>query len=132
MSQTNPPPVQLRIGNEDLATGSGGVYKHLHPVTQQVQAEIPLAGKAEVDQAVAKAAAAFEGWRCTRPEARREILIRLANLIEKHTPEFAQMAALDGGTPLASGTAVAQLSVAWHQYYAGWADKLDGQLISTF
>ena len=39
MSQTNPPPVQLRIGNEDLATGSGGVYKHLHPVTQQVQAQ---------------------------------------------------------------------------------------------
>ncbi len=132
MTPTTPPQVHLRIGNEDLATGSGGVYKHLHPVTQQVQAEIPLAGQAEVDRAVAKAVAAFDGWRRTRPEARREILIRLAQLIERHTPEFAQMAALDGGTPLPSGTAVAQLSVAWHQYYAGWADKIEGQLLSTF
>lgn len=132
MTTIVPPPVCLRIGDEDLATGSGGTYAHLNPVTQQKQADVPLAGKAEVDRAVAKAAAAFEGWRRTRPEVRCEILNRLAQLIQKNADEFARMAALDGGTPLAGGMAGVGLGVAWHKYYAGWCDKLEGQLLSTF
>jgi aldehyde dehydrogenase (NAD+) len=132
MSNIIPPAVRLRIGNEDLATGSAGVYQHLNPVTQQVQAEIPLAGKAEIDLAVDKAEAAFEAWRRTAPEARRDILTRLAQLIRTHDQEFARMAALDGGTPLAGGMAGVELAIAWAKYYAGWCDKLDGQLLSTF
>ena len=42
----------LRIGNEDLSEGSGGGYQHLNPVSGELQAMIPLAGKAEMDRAV--------------------------------------------------------------------------------
>lgn len=126
------PSAMLRIGNDDLADASGGVFEHRNPVTGAHQAYIPLAGKAEVDQAVARAKAAFEDWRRMRPEGRREILIRLAQLINQNIDEFARLAALDGGTPLASGRGMAMLSAQWHSYYAGWCDKLDGQLLSTF
>ncbi len=126
------PTALLRIGNDDLANGSGGVFEHRNPVTGAHQAYIPLAGKVEVDQAVARAKAAFEDWRRFRPEGRREILIKLAQLINQNVEEFARLAALDGGTPLASGRGMAMLSAQWHSYYAGWSDKLDGQLLSTF
>lgn len=126
------PSAMLRIGNEDLGEGSGGSYDHLNPVTGALQATVPLAGKAEMDRAVEKAAAAFEEWRRWRPEARRDVLLKLGQLVRENVEEFARLAALDGGTPLAGGRHMAALSADWHTYYAGWCDKLDGQLLSTF
>lgn len=122
----------LRIGNEDSSTGSGGDYVHLNPVSGQPQGTIPLAGKAEMDRAVEKAAAAFEEWRRWKPEARRNVLLKLADLIRQNIQEFARLAALDGGTHLMAGAGMAMLSAEWHTYYAGWCDKLDGQVYSTF
>jgi len=122
----------LRIGATDVSQGSGGTYTHCNPVTGAPQADIPLAGKAEMDAAVDRAKAAFEGWRRTPPEARREMMLKLAQLINAHVDEFARLAALDGGTPLPAGMGMAMLSAQWHSYYAGWCDKLDGQLLSTF
>ncbi len=130
--QKTPQPVMLRIGHEDVSEGSGGTYEHLHPWTGEVQARIPLAGKAEMDRAVQMACDAFEGWRRTKPEARREMLFKLAGLIREHAQEFAHLAALDGGTPLMLGLGGAMIAAEWTAYYAGWADKLDGQLLSTF
>ena len=132
MTTSQTPQVLLRIGNRDLATGSGGVHHHINPVSGEVQAQIPLAGAAEVDMAVEAAEKAREGWRTTRPEARREILVKLGKLIEENLQEFARLAALDGGTPLMGGVHGAMLAVEWTKYYAGWADKLEGELLSTF
>lgn len=126
------PSVMLRIGHEDIAEASGGVFEHLNPVSGQPQAKIPLAGVAEVNAAVEKAAAAAEGWRRTPPEQRRDILNRFAQLIMENGEEFAKMAALDGGTPLMSGMAGVWLASEWTKYYAGWCDKITGELYSTF
>jgi aldehyde dehydrogenase (NAD+) len=46
------PQVLLRYGEKVLDCGSGGVFKHLNPYSGELQAEIPLAGSAEVDEAV--------------------------------------------------------------------------------
>src|ERR1700678_2977943 len=71
------PPVHLHLGHEQRVSGSGGSHAHLHPVNLVEQARIPLAGPAEVAEAVERAQAAQEGWRRTSPEARRDILNRL-------------------------------------------------------
>jgi aldehyde dehydrogenase (NAD+) len=126
------PSAALRIGFEDLTEGSGGTYEHHNPVSGRLQAIIPLAGKIEIDRAVARAKDAAQAWRRWRPEARREALIKLADLIEENVGDFARLAALDGGMTLATGTEIAMLSAQWHRYYAGWCDKVDGQLFSTF
>src|SRR3546814_15578456 len=76
------PAAHLHLGHEQRTSGSGGTHPHLHPVKQEVQADIPLAGAREVEEAVAKAAAAQDDWRRTPPEARRDILNRLADLLE--------------------------------------------------
>ncbi|QKS00290.1 aldehyde dehydrogenase [Sphingomonas sp. CL5.1] len=126
------PNVALHIGAEALAIGSGGTHDHVNPVSGKVQAAIPLAGAAEIERAVAVAEAARENWRRTPPEQRRDILIRLADLMTRHRAEFAHMAALDGGTPLVAGERMTDTAIAWVRYYAGWCDKLSGELISTF
>jgi aldehyde dehydrogenase (NAD+) len=125
------PDVHLRIGDERLASGSGGVYGHVDPTIGEVDKEIPLAGRAEVDRAVEVAHQAFETWRRTPPPERRRLLVRLADLIEEHTPEFARRNALDNGTPVALG-GLAATSVEWTRYYAGFADKLSSDVTSTY
>ena len=104
------PTVHLHIGHERRTAGSGGTYQHLHPVRQTVQATIPLAGPGEVDAAVARATAVQEQWRRTRPEERRDILNRLADLLAAHRTELGRMAALDGGTTIAERLAQANPS----------------------
>ncbi len=126
------PEVHLHLGNEQRTSGSGGTHPHLHPVTQVVQAEIPLAGSREVEEAVAKAEAVREEWRRTAPETKRDILNRLAGLLEANKTQLAEMAALDGGTTLMVGERGVETAVAWTRYYAGWCDKLTGDLLSTF
>lgn len=126
------PAVHLHLGHEQRSSGSGGTHAHLHPVTQSVQADIPLAGTKEVKEAVAKAEGVREAWRRTKPEARRDILNRLADLLEENRAELAHAAALDGGTTLMVGERGVDTAVGWTRYYAGWCDKLSGELLSTF
>ena len=126
------PAVALHIGGDALDTGSGGTHDHVNPVSGKVQATIPLAGAAEIERAVAVADAAREAWRRTAPEIRRDILNKLADLMDFNRDAFAGMAALDGGTPLVAGERMTDTAVAWVRYYAGWCDKLSGELISTF
>ena len=128
---TAAPPVHLHLGHEQRTSGSGGTHPHLHPVTQMVQADIPLAGVKEVEEAVARAEEVRDDWRRTRPEQRRDILNRLADLLEANKAELAQMAALDGGTTLMVGERGVETAVGWTRYYAGWCDKLTGDLLST-
>jgi aldehyde dehydrogenase (NAD+) len=130
--ETLAPRSYLRIGHDDITTGSGGTHAHLHPVTGDVQATIPLAGRVEIDQAVSRAAAAFDEWRAWKPEARRDVLTKLGLLMRDNIDEFARLAALDNGVPLAHGRSMATRAAEWALYYAGWADKLDGQQLATF
>ncbi len=131
-SSITPPTVHLHIGGEPKTSGSGGSFDHLNPVSQTVQATIPLAGPGEVEEAVRRAQAAQESWRRTSPETRRNILNRLADLMEERKTDLARMAALDGGTPLMIGERGVELAIGWTRYYAGWCDKLTGELMSTF
>jgi aldehyde dehydrogenase (NAD+) len=126
------PTVHLHLGHDQRTGGSGGTRTHIHPVSGAALAEVPLAGPAEVEAAVAKAETAREGWRNTPPAARRDMLNRLADLMEARKGEFAEMAALDGGTPLFQGERGVDTAVGWTRYYAGWCDKLTGDLMSTF
>lgn len=123
--------VTLRIGGEKRTSASGGWFAHINPCTGTTDAEIPLAGPEEVDEAVQAAHRAFESWRSTSPAERRGILMRFADLIEEHGEDFKQLAALDNGTPIGLGDGFVGMSVEWTRYYAGWADKINGDVTSS-
>ena len=95
-----------------------------------MQARVGLAGAADVDAAVAAARAAQPAWAALAPLRRARVLFRLADLLERHGPEAAELAALDNGTPV-SVMNPGRYAAAWVRYYAGWCDKLDGEVLSA-
>jgi aldehyde dehydrogenase (NAD+) len=124
------PAVHLRIGEKRLASGSGGVHSHLNPCNGKVDATIPLAGKAEVDEAVEVAHDAFQSWRRTRPAERRRLLLRLAEAIEANAREFARLGTIDNGMQNGAG-GMMSFSAEWTRYYAGWCDKLSSDVVAS-
>jgi aldehyde dehydrogenase (NAD+) len=117
------PPVTLRIGGQARSVGAG-IHQHINPATGQPDATVPLAGAAEVDEAVNAAHQAFSIWRTTPAGARAKALLKLAQLVEEHTEEFADLAIADNGIARSTATATGAAAVEWIRYYGGWADKL--------
>jgi aldehyde dehydrogenase (NAD+) len=126
------PPVHLRIGTAARTQGSGGTFDHVDPTTGEVDATIPLAGPAEVDEAVAVADEAFQTWRHTRPAQRGRLLLRLADVLEEHRDELVRRTVLDTGTPVRTAEASFQLVPEWIRYYAGFTDKIEGRVATSF
>lgn len=126
------PEVKLRIGEEALDSGSGGMFGHVYPGDGRVRAQVPLAGITEMERAVVAAAEAFETWRRWIPADRRDALLRLADLVDANADELVALSALENGTPVAVARSHVSACSAWTRYYAGWADKLDGTVATTF
>ena len=59
---------------------------------------------------------------------RMAILYRLADLLDAHDDEACAINALDNGTPVSAMRSGAY-TAAWTRYYAGWVDKLDGEVV---
>ncbi len=109
-------------------SAAGGTYEHRYAATGAVQAEIGLAGTDDVNVAIDAARAAFPEWSATAPAKRAAILFRLADLVEQHAAEAAEIGALDNGTPV-SVMRPGIYTANWVRYYAGWCDKLDGEVL---
>ncbi len=118
----------LVIAGDRVSEASGGVYHHHDPATGRHQADVPLAGSAEVDLAVEAARDAGPAWRTMAPEERARILYRLADLLEATAQEAAELGALENGSPV-SVMQPGIYTAAWVRYYAGWVDKLEGSLV---
>ncbi len=118
------------IGSRWRASDAGGVYDHRYAATGAVQAHVGLAGADDVDAAVAAARAAQGRWATLPPLHRAGVLFRLADLLELHASEAAELAALDNGTPVGVMNP-GSYTAAWIRYYAGWCDKLDGEVLSA-
>jgi len=125
------PTVHLHIGDEVRSSGTGGVHQHVYPATGEVQGPVPLAGAADVDDAVGAAAAAFETWRTWTPWQRRDVLVRLADLMEASREELARLSVLDNGMTYGIAHFTATSVVDYARYYAGWADKIEGRVTSS-
>ncbi|MER2533873.1 MAG: aldehyde dehydrogenase family protein [Rhizobiaceae bacterium] len=125
------PPAALVIDGRIVRASSGGAARHVDPATGQVQAEFPIAGAAEVNAAVEAAKRALPGWRATPPAKRRDLLFRLADLVDRDRELFAWVGSKEIGTPIGSVRNIPDKFIAWTKYAAGWADKLEGRVVSS-
>jgi aldehyde dehydrogenase (NAD+) len=124
---------QLLIDGQHVESVSGRTFNTLNPATGQVIATIAEGNEADVERAVAAARRAFEGpWSTMRAAERGHILFRLAELIKQHGDELAELESRDAGKPISAvlrqdlPAAIDTLT-----YYAGWADKIHGDVVST-
>jgi acyl-CoA reductase-like NAD-dependent aldehyde dehydrogenase len=121
----------MLIGAEWTEAATGGIYEHRNPATGMVQAEVPMAGAADVDRAVRAARAALPAWRAMPANKRAAILNRLADLLEKHSEKSGVVSALENGNPI-GGLAPGAYTAQWTRYYAGWCDKIEGSVVPTY
>ena len=77
------------IDGKEVAGGSGRFGDVYDPATGQTTGKLPLASKAEVEAAIAVAAAAFPGWAKTTPLNRARVLFKFKALLEQHADEIA-------------------------------------------
>jgi aldehyde dehydrogenase (NAD+) len=123
---------KLLINNEWVDSASGKTFATINPATAEEICQVAEADAADVNKAVHAARVAFETgpWRQATASQRGLLLHRLADLIEKHADELAQLESLDNGKPYSVAAAAdLPLVVACYRYYAGWADKIQGKTI---
>jgi acyl-CoA reductase-like NAD-dependent aldehyde dehydrogenase len=122
----------LIIGSE-RAEGGGGVRQaHVYPANGQVTAELKLAGPADVDAAVSAARAAFPAWRALTGDKRRDLMFRLAALIEENVQSLALLGVIEKGEPAMVAPYIPVVAAQKFRYFGGWADKIQGLTVSTW
>src|SRR5882724_7740391 len=87
------------IGERLLEQGAGSVQRHVYPANGRTTCEIRLASTQDVDNAVQAARAAFPAWRALSGDKRRDLMLKLAALIEQHSKEFVELLTLENGAP---------------------------------
>jgi betaine-aldehyde dehydrogenase len=99
----------------------------LNPATGERIATAPLSDAADVDRAVQAARRAFEGWSNAIPAERSHALLKLADAVEEHGDELAELEALDAGKPIEAVKADEIPVIADNlRFFAGAARILEG------
>lgn len=112
----------------------GEKFATINPATDQVLAEVAHCKAADVDRAVAAARRVFnEGtWSRAEPEERKEVLLKVAQLVRENTHELAVLESLDTGKTINDCLAEIGGDVPnFFQWYAELADKTFGKIAPT-
>lgn len=123
---------KMLIGGEWVESASGKLFETYNPATGECLARVAEGDSVDIDHAVKAAQKAFESdlWPSLSPSERGRLLWKLADLLEKHLEEFAELESLDNGKPLSvARIADVPLAVDLFRYMAGWATKIEGNTI---
>ncbi len=121
---------QLFIDGRFVDAANGETLATLNPHDNTPIANVALAGRADVDAAVAAATRAFPAWSRMAAADRGRILLKLADLIESNADELARLESLDTGHPLKDSRALdVPRTAACYRYFGGMADKFQGETI---
>ncbi|BBZ25097.1 aldehyde dehydrogenase family protein [Mycolicibacter hiberniae] len=120
--------VQSVINDLAKRPGTGDVIAVIDPATEEQITEFRDAGPEAVDEAVARAKAAYQSgvWTDLPARQRARVLWKLADLIDEHAEEFAELESLDSGMPPAQSAMIVSTCAEFYRYYAGWCTKLNG------
>jgi aldehyde dehydrogenase (NAD+) len=121
---------QLFIGGKFVPAADGATLASVNPHDGSTIAEVAMAGKADIDEAVAAAKKAFPSWARRAAMERGRLLLKLADAIEANGEELARLESLDTGHPLRDTRRLdVPRTAATFRYFGGMADKLEGSVI---
>src|SRR5438132_8104730 len=118
---------QILIGGELADAASGETMEVIAPATGETIAEVPRCGAEDVDRAVAAAATVLPEWLDKTPKERSELLHKLADVIEEHAEELAQLESVNVGKPLMASRDEMPFSADNLRFFAGAARNLEGK-----
>src|SRR5580704_12201843 len=123
-------PKHLLINGKWVPAKSGKTFETINPANEEALALNAEGDKADVDEAVKAARKALdEGpWPDLNPHQRARLLFKIADLIDQHADELAELETLDNGKPLtfARGFDVPAAAETF-RYYGGWVTKIYGE-----
>jgi len=125
--------LRMLIGGEWIEPASGEYVDDINPADREVVARVAVAGDEDVDRAVESAADAFDSaWGAMSGAQRGALLHRVADLIEERGDTLARLDAEDMGKPYqATRTGDVPGSAGLFRFYAGLADKVEGESLAT-
>jgi len=122
----------MLIGGQWVEAASGKAFETIDPSTGEVLARVAEGDSEDINRAVTAARKAFESgpWPKMTPSQRGRLLWKVAELIEQHADELAQLETLDNGKPIKySKGGDVPLTADHFRYFAGWATKIEGDTI---
>jgi len=121
---------RLLIGGDWVEAASGRTFESRNPANGKLLATVAEGGAEDIERAVVAARAAFNGpWRRMRPDERQAILLRLADLVDRHFDELSLLDTLDMGAPIRHTRGSKRHLVGLLRYFAGMATALYGQTV---
>ncbi|HVW76565.1 MAG TPA: aldehyde dehydrogenase family protein [Alloacidobacterium sp.] len=120
---------RMFVDGKFVQAASGKTLPVYNPATGEVMAHVPEAEAEDVDRAVKAARRAFDDgpWTKMSPSQRGRLMLKLADLMEQHLEEFAEIESMDNGKPLSvARVADVPLAIDLFRYMAGWATKIMG------
>ncbi|WP_258804697.1 CoA-acylating methylmalonate-semialdehyde dehydrogenase [Pseudarthrobacter sp. NS4] len=118
------------VGGQQAAGTSGRFGDVFDPCTGQVRARVPLAGRDEVQNAIATAGKAQAEWAATNPQKRGRILLAFVELVNRNMDELARLLSSEHGKTLADSRADIQRGLEVVEFAAGAPHLLKGDFSS--
>jgi aminobutyraldehyde dehydrogenase len=118
---------KVLIGGEFVESASGETMDVIAPATGEVIAAVPQCSSEDVDRAVAAAKQAWPEWSEKTPKERSELLHRMADVMDEHAEELAQLESLNVGKPLMASRDELPFSADNIRFFAGAARVLEGK-----
>ena len=115
------------VGGDLVDAVQGETAEIINPATGETIAEVPQGSQADVDRAVEAAKKAWPEWRETTPGERAEVLLKLADLIDEHAEELAQIESQNVGKPLSYARDEMPVCADNIRFFAGAARILEGR-----
>ncbi|MEP7379676.1 MAG: aminobutyraldehyde dehydrogenase, partial [Chloroflexota bacterium] len=125
-------PRRMFINGEWADSSSGETTDVVNPATEEVIAQIPKGGEADVDKAVAAAKAAFEDWSQTTPGERSKMLWDWAQKVESAKAELSALESANVGKPKGVADFDVDFSVDNLRFFAGAARVVEGKAAGEY
>jgi aldehyde dehydrogenase (NAD+) len=123
---------RLLIDGKWVDAVSGKTFNSTNPATGEVLAKVAEGDAEDVNRAVDAARRAFAGpWSRVKPYDRQQLLLKLADLVEKHIEELCLLDTLDMGAPVSRTMGNKRRALGMLRYYAGKATSLVGETIDN-
>ena len=115
------------VGGEWVDAVEGGTMEVLNPATGETIVEVPRGTQADVDRAVEAAKKALPEWLETTPGERAEALLKIADTIDEHGDELAELESENVGKPLSYAKDEIPVCSDNIRFFAGAARLLEGK-----
>ncbi len=120
------------VGGEWVDAAGGETMEVLNPATGETIAEVPRSSADDVDRAVQAAKRALPEWLETTPGERAEMLLKLADALDQHADELAELESQNVGKPLSAAKDEIPVASDNIRFFAGAARLLEGKAAGEY